>query len=165
MKKILLFPFVLYIALSSWVFGHCQVPCGIYDDAMRIHQINEHIATINKAMVQINALSNDKNSALNNNQLVRWINTKENHAALIQDIISDYFLTQRIKFKKKDDPDRNKYIILTTTLQQLLVTAMKCKQTVDLVNTQHLSELMGTFSGLYFDKHGLEHLLELEHGK
>ncbi len=42
---------------------------------------------------------------------------------------------------------------------------MKCKQIVDPENTLHLSELTGTFAGLYFDKHGLEHLSDLEHDK
>ncbi len=161
MKKNLLTLFVSYFVLSSWAFGHCQVPCGIYDDALRIHQIKEHIKTISKAVVQINALS-DNNSALDNNQLVRWINTKENHATLIQDIISDYFLTQRIKFVKENDPNRKKYVLSTITLQQMLVSAMECKQTVDPEKIMHLSELTGFFTGLYFDKHGLEHLKQFE---
>ncbi len=38
------------IIFSSWLFGHCQVPCGIYDDEVSIHQINEHITTIDKAI-------------------------------------------------------------------------------------------------------------------
>lgn len=150
------------ICFSSMLFSHCQVPCGIYDDAMRIHQINEHTQTIIKAVVQINSLSNE-NSALNNNQLVRWINTKEEHATLIQDIIADYFLTQRIKSKEEGDPDRNKYIEMTTTLQQMLVAVMKCKQTVDPENTARLSYLTEYFSNIYFDEHGLEHLKQLNH--
>ncbi len=154
---------IVIIIISSLVYGHCQMPCGIYDDAMRIHQIKEHTRTIIKAFVQINSLSNDKNSALNNNQLVRWINTKEEHATLIQNIIADYFLTQRIKSKEEGYPDRNKYIEMTTTLQQMLVAAMKCKQTVDPENTARLSYLTEYFSSIYFDEHGLEHLEELNH--
>jgi nickel superoxide dismutase len=100
---------------------------------------------------------------LNNNQLVRWVNTKELHATLIQDIISDYFLTQRIKFKNEGDSDRKKYIEMTTTLQQMLVSAMKCKQTVSNKSTERLSNLTERFSSIYFDEHGLEHLEELNH--
>ncbi|MFQ6677694.1 MAG: superoxide dismutase [Ni] [Fidelibacterota bacterium] len=161
MKKKQSYSIGLFILLSSFLLGHCQVPCGIYDDALRIYQIKEHISTIGKAMIEIQSLSNKETNALSNNQLVRWINTKDNHATLIQDIISDYFLTQRIKFVNEDDPAREKYVLLTTTLQQMLVTAMKCKQTIDPENTVHLSELTGFFSGLYLDKHGLEHLINL----
>ena len=33
--------------------AHCQVPCGIYDDAARIARMYEDAATIEKAMVQM----------------------------------------------------------------------------------------------------------------
>ena len=153
------------IFISSLVYSHCQVPCGIYDDALRIHQIQEHIETITKAMHQIEALSDQGNNALNANQQVRWINTKEEHATLIQRIVSDYFLTQRIKFKKENDFARSTYVQQTTTLHQMLVAAMKCKQSVDSHNANRLSELTKTFAELYFDEHGLEHLEELNHKK
>ncbi len=154
---------VLIILTSSVLFSHCQVPCGIYDDAARIKQIQEDITTIQKAMKNINELSNNKTVPQDLNQLVRWVNTKELHATLIQDIISDYFLTQRIKFKNEGDSDRNKYIEMTTTLQQMLVSAMKCKQTVSNKSTERLSNLTERFSSIYFDEHGLEHLEELNH--
>ena len=37
--------------------GHCQVPCGIFDDPMIVAEIRQACATIRKAMVQINELS------------------------------------------------------------------------------------------------------------
>ena len=37
--------------------GHCQVPCGIFDDPKLVSEIEEGCATIRKAMVQINELS------------------------------------------------------------------------------------------------------------
>merc|ERR1711939_240261 len=36
--------------------GHCQVPCGIFDDPRMVAEIREDCATIRKAMVQINEL-------------------------------------------------------------------------------------------------------------
>ena len=59
------------------IHAHCQVPCGIYDDAVRIIQIREHVTTIEKAMNKIEQLTSEESSAQNINQLVRWINTKE----------------------------------------------------------------------------------------
>jgi len=121
---------ITLFCISSLLFSHCQVPCGIYDDAMRIHQIKEHTQTIIKASVQINSLSNENSG---------------------------------IKFKNEGDSDRKKYIEMTTTLQQMLVSAMKCKQTVSNKSTERLSNLTERFSSIYFDEHGLEHLEELNH--
>jgi nickel superoxide dismutase len=38
-----------------------------------------------------------KSDAQSQNQLVRWVMNKENHAQKIISTISDYFLTQRVK--------------------------------------------------------------------
>lgn len=32
---------------------HCQVPCGIFDDPVRVKLLEEHAATIRKAVVQV----------------------------------------------------------------------------------------------------------------
>jgi len=37
--------------------GHCQVPCGIFDDPDIVAELMQACATIRKAMVQINELS------------------------------------------------------------------------------------------------------------
>ena len=150
-KYILLFIIILN---SKIILAHCQLPCGIYDDAIRIIQIKEDFSTIKKAMVKINELS--KNSdALSNNQLNRWVIEKENHASKIQKIISNYFLTQRIR-----DTDE-KYIEKTTNLQKLLVVTMKCKQSVEIKNVMLGLRLLTSFSDVYFDSHGLGHLNKL----
>ena len=85
-----LMSFVFILALSSNLYGHCQVPCGIYDDAVRIVQIEEDIATIRKSMSMIKGLSG-KSDAQSLNQMIRWVNTKEDHATKIQDTVSSYF--------------------------------------------------------------------------
>ena len=149
MKKYYLIITILFF--SNTIFAHCQVPCGIYDDAMRIIQINEDFNTIKKAMNKINELSINLDS-VSLNQLNRWVNTKEDHASEIQNIISNYFLTQRIK---ETSPQYNEQI---TTLQRLLVITMKCKQTVDTNNVRLGIKLIESFNNIYFDSHGLEHL-------
>ena len=41
--------FVLALfTLPTKIYGHCQVPCGIYDDAVRIVQVEEDITTKRK---------------------------------------------------------------------------------------------------------------------
>merc|ERR1719235_2274240 len=52
--------------------GHCQVPCGIFDDPATVAAVREACATIRKAMVQINELGAAM-SAQNFNQMTRWV--------------------------------------------------------------------------------------------
>ena len=137
------------------LFAHCQIPCGIYSDAAQIIQIKEDLQTIEKSILMINKLSG-KYDPQSVNQLNRWIATKEQHAQNIQDVISQYFLTQRIKQNSKN------YENELITLHQLLVSVMKCKQTVDKENVRISINLIDNFSELYFDKHGLDHLNKLQ---
>ncbi len=144
MKKAVSFLATLTVAIAFAlpVWSHCEIPCGIYDDRARIQLIAEHIGTIEKSMRQV--LELQKADGVNYNQLVRWINNKEHHATEIQTIVSQYFMTQRIK------PDTDQYARKIAVLHQMLVAAMKCKQTTDLKNAADLRELLKTFDGLYF---------------
>ena len=154
---------IAVLGLNS-VHAHCQVPCGIYDDAVRIIQIREHVITIEKAMKQIDQLTSDESSAQNMNQLVRWINTKEEHTTLIQSTMANYFLAQRIKPKKNNEAGRQQYVDQTLLLHQIIVAAMKCKQTVDKSKPRLVSTLLNQFVELYFDEHGKEHLNGMQKG-
>ena len=126
------------------VMAHCEVPCGIYDDELRIKLIYEHTVTIEKSMKKIAALS--KESPINYNQLVRWVSNKEEHAGKIQHIVSQYFMTQRIK------PDAKQYSEKVTLLHKMLVSAMKCKQTTDITHVNTLRTLLKAFETLYFGR-------------
>jgi nickel superoxide dismutase len=121
--------------------AHCEIPCGIYDDELRAKLITEHAGTIEKSMKQIMSLSKDP---ANSNQLVRWVNNKETHATEIQHIVSQYFMTQRIK------PGQEKYTEKLTVLHQMLLAAMKCKQTTDVSHVNNLRTLLKKFEVLYF---------------
>ncbi len=100
MKKSLLILTLLisFVSLTENASAHCEVPCGIYNDSLRVELIKEHIQTIEKAMNQITEIQNS--GSINYNQLIRWINTKEQHANLIQEIAEQYFLTQKQYFSK-----------------------------------------------------------------
>jgi nickel superoxide dismutase len=110
---------------------------------MRIDQIAEHITTIEKSMNEIMRLQKD--GTKNYNQLVRWIVNKEDHADKLQEIVTRYFLTQRIKI------DDNHYTEKLILLHKMLVYAMKCKQTLDLSNVEALRSQLQSFSKLYFE--------------
>lgn len=135
--------------IALWCTGagaHCEIPCGIYDDHMRIHLIEEDATTIEKAMRQIVDLG--KGSPINYNQLVRWISNKEEHATRIQHTVTQYFMTQRIK------PDQENYAEKVTVLHQMLIAVMKCKQTTDRDHVATLRTLLKKFETLYFGTDG-----------
>lgn len=149
---------LLIFAISASVFAHCQVPCGIYGDKMRFDMLREHITTIEKSMNQINELSGD--SGKNINQLVRWVNNKDKHADEFTEIVTYYFLSQRIKVKEKTDVAYSDYQNKVTVLHQMMVYSMKCKQTTDLENVKKLKTLVDEFEGMYFTKEDKKHLEE-----
>jgi len=134
--------------LSSVVLSHCEIPCGIYDDTMRINMMFEHIQTIEKSMRQIHELSegNDKNY----NQLTRWIINKENHSDQLSDIVTQYFMKQRIApVETGGGKAYDAYIKQLTLLHKLMVYSMKCKQTTELDNVTKLRETLTQFKAEY----------------
>ena len=144
----------VFIALNfaNKIHAHCEVPCGIYHDSLRIELILEHITTIEKAMNQINSISKSENP--NYNQLVRWVTNKELHAEKIQHIVSQYFLHQRIKITDPTDKDKYaKYQKELELLHEILVYSMKTKQTTDLGFIENLRTTVDEFSKSYFHGH------------
>ena len=131
---------IIFTPPAAW--SHCEIPCGIYDDQARVQLIAEHAGTIEKSIRQI--LELQKAETVNHNQLVRWVMNKENHATEIQTIVSQYFMTQRIK------PASDQYAQKIAVLHRMLIAAMKCKQTTDLKYVTELRELLKTFDQLYF---------------
>ncbi len=132
LTAVVLFAVVTTVAVRA----HCQIPCGIYDDQMRIHLMEEHVTTIEKAMKQIEA-------APNQNQTVRWVMSKEKHADELSEIVTYYFMTQRIK------PGCEAYAVKLGQLHEILVTAMKAKQTTDLAHVEKLKTLIHDFEHSY----------------
>lgn len=149
MKHIIAVAVLLTAAVQS--FGHCEVPCGIYDDQARVRMMYEHIATIAKCMTEIENLS--KATPPNYNQLVRWITTKDEHANQFQHTVTQYFMTQRLIPVKPDDGNYRKYITELTLMHELLVNAMKCKQTIDPKIPEAMRNLLHKFEHSYFPDH------------
>jgi nickel superoxide dismutase len=129
--------FVLFaVTATSNILAHCQIPCGIYDDQMRIHLLEEHVTTIEKSMKMIQ-------EAENQNQVVRWVLNKEKHADALSEIVTYYFMAQRIK------PGCEDYAVKLSQLHEILVYSMKAKQTTDLANVEKLKELIHQFEHSY----------------
>jgi len=140
---------IMIIPVSSW--SHCEIPCGIYDDSTRYVLLMEDITTIEKSMNSINDLSQGED--IDYNQLVRWIDNKEAHANKFMDIVTQYFLNQRVKPIGADEGEAyDRYVKMLTQFHQMLVFAMKCKQTTDLENVTELRKLVAESRDTYFEK-------------
>ena len=133
------------MAVSSLSYGHCQIPCGIFDDHARVEAMLEDVVTARKAVKEMGALAG-KNDPQSMNQFVRWVINKEEHAQKIISTVSDYFLAQRVKSSQEDYAER---------LQKhhaVIVAAMKVKQNTD---SKHLDALEDSIRQLvaYYPEH------------
>ncbi|CAA6821955.1 MAG: Superoxide dismutase [uncultured Sulfurovum sp.] len=127
--------------------AHCQVPCGIYDDSARVTAMLEDASTVSKSMKLIGELAG-KTDAQSQNQIARWVMTKEQHAQKIISTISDYFLTQRVKTDQKDYSER------LAKHHAVIVAAMKAKQNADGKFGEALTKSVEGLSPYYVaDKH------------
>lgn len=143
---------VLSMMMVSPAFAHCEIPCGIYDDEMRLNMIAEHVTTIEKSINRIEQLS--KEEPRNFNQIVRWVQNKEHHANELQRIVTQYFMTQRLKPVEKEDKEAYAaYMEKLVLLHQMLTYSMKAKQTTDTANVDKLRSLLSEFRTAYFGTH------------
>jgi nickel superoxide dismutase len=144
---------LIAVGLAAGAGAHCQIPCGIFDDELRVQLIEEHIGTVEKSMRQIQALSAAE--SIDHNQLVRWVMNKEHHAEEIQEIVTAYFMAQRVKLPAKGDDDAHKlYMHRLALLHHIQVAAMKAKQSTDLEAVTTLREYTGKFRKAYFGDQG-----------
>ena len=127
------------------VSAHCEMPCGIYADQQRFSQMLEDQETIAKAIKNIRELAG-KTDPQSQNQLIRWVNTKESQATNTQHVIAQYFMTQRIK------PDGERYLDQLSQAHVVMVAAMKCKQSAEDKAAKVLRETIVNFYRVYEGK-------------
>jgi nickel superoxide dismutase len=153
MKKVRILMYVVLglVAVLSpayYALAHCQIPCGIYDDGMRFTLMKEHVTTVTKAIRQIEDLSSD--AGKNANQVVRWTMNKEDHADQLSEIVTQYFLQQRIKpTTERSGKEWDAYVNKLRLCHEMLVTSMKVKQTVSLEAATKLGSLVDEFEAAY----------------
>jgi nickel superoxide dismutase len=149
---------VALISVALWLVvipinacAHCQIPCGIYDDPVRFTLMLEHVRTIEKSMHEIQHLSEAKEP--NYNQLARWVVNKEAHADKLTEIVTFYFMAQRVKPADPADKQAHaKYVREVTLLHRMVVAAMKAKQTTDREHCKTLRNLIEQFRKSYMGK-------------
>ena len=127
---------ILAFTSTHYAKAHCQIPCGIYDDQLRIELMEEHAGTIKKSIQSMN-------SSTEPSQQVRWTINREEHADQLTEIVVDYFLTQRIK---KSAPDYEKTVV---QLHQIMQQIMRCKQKQEVEQADQLLEMIHDFEHLY----------------
>lgn len=125
MLKFFLFTALLCCTLSqTQISAHCQMPCGIYHDEMVFDQVDQYIETMVKG---ISVLKEDKFKSIQDyNVATRWIILKEEASIEIADLITVYFLQQKIK---PGEEDTTKKVI---SAHKLLFYLVQIKQLVDL---------------------------------
>ncbi len=163
MKKYILSAFIIVSGLlaSKSLNAHCEIPCGIYNDQLRVKHLYEHFTTLEKSMNKIMELSEADD--INYNQLIRWTVNKDEHARKVQEIVEQYFMHQRIKVKEKGEEGYDKYIEQITLAHKLTVYAMKAKQTTDLKYIKKLRSTLKKFSESYFSEEEMKHLEDHHH--
>jgi len=122
--------------------AHCQIPCGIYDDYARLQSMMEDATTIEKSITMMIDLA-EESDVQSQNQMVRWVMNKEEHAQKIIETISDYFLTQRVKPSQKDYTER------LTRHHAVILAAMKVKQNADLKSVSALKKSIEMLAEYY----------------
>jgi len=129
------------------------MPHGIYHDQLRFEMMLEDQQTVQKAMEKIHELAG-KTDAESINQRTRWVTVKEAQATKTQEVIAQYFMTQRIKppAEHSAPSDKADYVKKLTSAHAVLRAAMKCKQTVDAAAADALKKAITTFYEAYTGK-------------
>lgn len=130
--------------------AHCQIPCGIYDDERAFAQMKQDTATIARSLRGLSESKTVHDSA-------RWTMNKEEHAQNIQDAAQSYFLAQRVKVAAKKSKGYEDYVTSTTGLHQIIVAAMKTKQSDDPARVEALESAISAYEAHYWSMHGHDH--------
>lgn len=143
----------LAIGISALAFygadlsAHCQMPCGIYHDGMVYDQIDQFVETVYKG---ITVLNDSKFSTVKErNEFVRWVGEKEKGCCDAADLITVYFLQQKIKPGEDDTVKR------LVSAHKLLFLLVAIKQNVDLQYVKEFNEEWEKFK-LMFHREGYE---------
>ncbi|MCF6237362.1 MAG: superoxide dismutase, Ni [Candidatus Marinimicrobia bacterium] len=141
-RNIYLLLILMGMFLPQTVQAHCQIPCGIYDDHARLQSMLENATTVEKSARLIGELAG-KTDAQAQNQLIRWVMNKEDHAQQVISTISDYFLTQRVKPSQKDYTER------LEKHHAVILAAMQAKQNATVKYAKQLKQAIEALSEYY----------------
>jgi len=144
------------LVVAQPVFAQPQMPCGVYNDELRVALLEEHIATIERSIEAIEECMEEiadypEEAGRHASQLARWTMNKEQNADALSEIVSAYFMAQRVAPVEGDDAEAQAaYVEQLTLLHEMLVYAAKAKQSIDLAHVEKLRGLLAEFRAAYF---------------
>jgi ubiquitin-small subunit ribosomal protein S27Ae len=113
-----------------------------------VAELKQNAATIRKAMVQSAELhAAAGGDLLSMNQMIRWVNTKEDHCSKIITTVSEYCLCQRVKPTGVFATDAE-YVEALKSHHAVMASAMKAKQTMDTAACDALDKAIGKYPSL-----------------
>jgi nickel superoxide dismutase len=129
-----------FLAPSTTVYAHCDVPCGIYDPA----QAQLGARTVARMVELIGQIDPASTAIADRQKLIRCVKVKEEHAEAVkrevQVIWSDYFKPEHLE----------KYPDLHTKVWQILKLAGKNKQNVDAEAAAQLEAAVKEFADIFW---------------
>ncbi|MFA6916759.1 MAG: superoxide dismutase [Ni] [Parachlamydiales bacterium] len=151
MKKNVLSFFIASFFVCFGLHAHCQMPCGIYHDDMVYDQIDQYVETMVKAVAKIK--DTKTTTPENRNEYVRWIMTKDRLSDQTANLITTFFLMQKIKPDEEETPKK------VVSAHKLLFQIVCIKQTVDFKSVSDFAEEWEKFK-LMFHIQGYECAME-----
>jgi nickel superoxide dismutase len=151
MNRIFIGTLLFTLTASLDIEAHCQMPCGIYHDDLVFDQIDQYVETIYKGISVLTQLKSD--TIAEQNELVRWVMTKDRMSDETANILTEYFLQQKIK------PDETDTVKRLVSAHRLLFLLVRIKQTVDIKMIQQFEKEWESFK-LLFHIEGYEYQLE-----
>ncbi len=140
-KSFIVASILALICQTGFLSAHCQMPCGIYHDEMVFNQIDQYIETMYKGVTE---LKNNKFSNVSErNNFIRWIILKESSSDEIADLITQYFLQQKIK---PGEPDTVKRLL---SAHKLLFELTAIKQNVELKMVEDFADEWENFKQMF----------------
>ncbi len=131
--------------------AHCQMPCGIYHDDMVYDQLDQFVETVYKGISVMN--ESHFTTPKERNEFCRWVTEKENSCNEAANLITVYFLQQKIKPDEEDTVKRLK------SAHKLLFLLVGIKQNSDLDFVKQFNEEWEKFK-LMFHRQGYECMME-----
>ena len=103
--------------------AHCQMPCGIYHDDMVFDLIDQYVETMIKAVSVMNQTKFE--TVRQRNEFVRWVIEKDKESNDVANLITSFFLQQKIKPGEADTAKR------LESAHKLLALLVSIKQNTD----------------------------------
>ena len=140
-QKIFLVGIATFICRVSFLTAHCQMPCGIYHDEMVFNQIDQYIETMYKGITELK--NNPFSTPLERNNFTRWVLLKETASDEMANLITQYFLQQKIK---SGEPDTAKRLAIA---HKMLFELTAIKQNVDLKMVEDFADEWESFKQMF----------------